>query len=221
MRRPDFAGQPPGVPKSLQCWACFLQIEKQTLHIFTASAGKEAPMDTSGSKGFTLIELVIVVAIIGIIAAIAIPQYHSYREKSERSVIISDCNAIFRGFMVYFIENGEYPYAASAGPQKFDLATFAPLTDVGLMGIDIGLEVNIQSLRKNLFQNKAEAFDSPDVPLGLNQTFYLVLPWVKDPATKFVVAQSEHVKQADGTEIDGGLWMDGVFVTRNGQVIFK
>lgn len=48
----------------------------------------------NAQKGFTLIELMIVVAIIGILAAIAIPQYQNYIAKSQVSRVMAETGAI-------------------------------------------------------------------------------------------------------------------------------
>ena len=59
-------------------------------------------MRRTNEEGFTLIELMIVIAIIGILAAIAIPNFIAYRNKSYCSAAESDANSIAGSVANYF-----------------------------------------------------------------------------------------------------------------------
>ena len=59
-------------------------------------------------KGFTLIELMIVIAIIGILAAIAIPQFNAYRKRSYNSSAIADLRNAATAQEAYFVDESTY-----------------------------------------------------------------------------------------------------------------
>ena len=64
-------------------------------------------------KGFTLIELMIVVAIIGILAAVAIPAYQDYIARAQVSEAVTLSAGGKTPLAEYFNDKGQWPAAAS------------------------------------------------------------------------------------------------------------
>jgi len=66
-------------------------------------------------KGFTLIEIMIVIAIIGILAIIAIPNFLSYRDKSFCLAAEADANYIAGALSDYFAIPGNNSFSGTSG----------------------------------------------------------------------------------------------------------
>ncbi len=73
-------------------------------------------------RGFTLIELMIVVAIIGILAAVAIPAFMDYMKKAKTTEATVQLNKLGKNSKAYYIANAVY-YATSASVQPASITT--------------------------------------------------------------------------------------------------
>ncbi len=92
------------------------------------------------AKGFTLVEIMIVVVIIGLLASIAIPAFQKVRQNSRHSALANDIRTFAQAFETFSHENGAWPADTTNGVvpvemsnsnSSIDATAFAATTPIG------------------------------------------------------------------------------------------
>ena len=61
------------------------------------------------SKGFTLVELLVVLAILALLLTLAVPKYFTSIEKAKDATLRQDLNTLRESLDKYYADNGKYP----------------------------------------------------------------------------------------------------------------
>jgi prepilin-type N-terminal cleavage/methylation domain-containing protein len=150
-------------------------------------------------RGFSLLEVLVVVAIIAVLAGILIPILQTAMLRARVGAMASDARTMHTAFKQFFIDFDMYPNSSDA--PAFELNTFEPLVSEGYYD---GRLVN------RMANGQADGYDSPD-DLGINQEFWIEFTLAADPSVRFLVADSDDAPLAGGDYVDGVyLYKDGV-----------
>ncbi len=147
------------------------------------SITKQRPSDERGERGFTLIELMIVVAIIAILAGILIPNFVNARAQAQTSACESNLRAIATAMELYYADNQHYP-DAGAVPDALNTATVTYLS--------------------NTPRDPADASATPakytfTVPTGDGQSYLILCPGTHAATTLAKINKDDGTGKSSGT----------------------
>ncbi len=166
------------------------QVDKDSSLMFSTPA--KAVQSTTGSQGFTLVELLIAIAVLAALIAIAVPRYQSYRTQAQIAAAISDIRSIDLTIQIYKRQNNALPASLT------DLGATIPSDPWGRAYVYLKIEgdpLALLSARKDLF----------NVPINSDFDLYSTgADGATNSVLTFPVSQDDIIRANDGRYVGLG-----------------
>lgn len=125
-----------------------------------------SPVKNMKAKGFTIVELLIVIVVIGILAAITIVAYNGITKRASDTQRRSDVQSIAKALELYYIDNNRYP--AGSGSTTIN-SSWSTTADASWQNLATALQPYSAKLQ-------TDPISSPAVPVtgssGYNYAYY-------------------------------------------------
>lgn len=150
-------------------------------------------LSKADKKGFSLVEIMIVVVLVGILAALGIPALNKARHRSLATKLSNNFRVYAAAFQVYSTEHGEWPNDTQPGETPVELEGqlphFSEVTyqggvwdwDKDVAGITAGVSLHKNEMEPAVIQRIDEIMDDGNLGTGQFQNMGGFITYILEP----------------------------------------